>query len=449
MSSEDAHILPLHGPEDPEDEPVAPLVVAPAVIATGVPRTPGLAERLTPFLTSSLVVVDREARVKDVLGPPTGLLGQLFEAGVNVLDFCHPDDLAQSVEFAVNVLGTEPGWEGTWTTRLRRIDGEWRPYDVSIYNRLDDPVIAGFVVRLEEAVKRPTEEVFSGDFGDELELEPVASALQIPIVLFGAHRLAYFANNAARELCGAYLPLLEQHGLAAIAMPSERDYVAEAIARRFAAPGETTITFHLDPSGTARRSPIIEAQLSARGRRRVHAVIATLHDVSERQRTEAELRSLANLDPLTDLPNRRALYELLEDRLTADPRKVGLLFVDLDGFKAVNDTYGHDVGDELLVQIGRSLRSHMRVGDVVGRIGGDEFVAIVHDVPIDRLIELGNRVLSAVLAIGDARHLPISASLGLAVGAESDTPRDLVRRADRAMYRDKYGRELSVPEPAQ
>ena len=71
----------------------------------------------------------------------------------------------------------------------------------------------------------------------------------------------------------------------------------------------------------------------------------------------------------------------------------------------------------------------------------------MHDVPIDRLIELGNRVLSAVLAIGDARHLPISASLGLAVGTEGDSPRDLVRRADQAMYRDKYGRELSVPEP--
>jgi len=137
----------------------------------------------------------------------------------------------------------------------------------------------------------------------------------------------------------------------------------------------------------------------------------------------------------------------LEERLASDPRKVGLLFVDLDGFKAVNDTFGHDVGDELLVEIGRSLRGHMRAGDVVGRIGGDEFVAIVHDVSIDRLIEFGNRILGAVSSIGDIRHLPISASLGLAIGAESDTPRDLVRRADRAMYRDKFGRDLSFPEP--
>ena len=93
------------------------------------------------------------------------------------------------------------------------------------------------------------------------------------------------------------------------------------------------------------------------------------------------------------------------------------------------------------------MRAHMGPGDVVGRVGGDEFVAVVQDVPIDRLIELGNRVLGGVMAVGDARHLPISASLGLAVGQKGDTPRVLVDRADRAMYRDKFGRELSIPEP--
>ena len=254
MSSEGARIVPLRGSADGSEA---------HEIATGVPRLPGMIEKLTPFLRSSIIVVDREARIKDMLAPPNGLLGGLGEVGANVLEFCHPDDLAQALEFAMSVAETAPGWEGTWRTRLRRADGEWHSYDIAVFNCLDDPVIEGFVVRLDESSKVPSDEAVSNGFVDELELEPVASAVQIPIILFGAQRLAYFANNSARELCGEFLPLLEQQGLAAIASPTERDYVAEAVARRFAAPGETTITFHLDPLGTARRPPIIEAHFSS------------------------------------------------------------------------------------------------------------------------------------------------------------------------------------------
>lgn len=413
---------------------------------SGGPSTPGLLERLTPYLTESVVVVDKEATIVDALGPPGGLLGGEKFIGAKVFDFCHPDELAQSVEFTVSVLGTEPGWEGTWTTRLRRANGEWGTFDLLIANRTDDPVIQGFVVRVEEAQPLSETDDNVALFPHELELEPIAGSVSIPIVLFGAHRLAYYANEAARALCAEYLALLEEGGLAAISRPSERAYVNDAFERRFDAPGSTTINFHLDPFGDDADAPIVEARLSARGRNRVYAIVATLHDVSERHETEAALRKLASVDSLTDLPNRRSLIELLEQRLAADASHVGLVFIDLDGFKAVNDTFGHDVGDGVLVQIGQSLRAQMRSEDVVGRIGGDEFVAIVHHVEIDRLVGLGNRVVSAINCVGEARGLPISASFGLAVGKRGDTPRDLLNRADRAMYEDKRAHGLSPEE---
>ncbi|MGA8296927.1 MAG: sensor domain-containing diguanylate cyclase [Acidimicrobiales bacterium] len=409
----------------------------------GAPHAPGLLEKLTPYLTQSIVVVDKEATIIDALGPPGGILGATL-IGAKVFDFSHPDDLAQCLEFTVSVLGTEPGWEGTWTTRLRQASGEWGTYDMLIVNRTDDPVIRGFVIRVEEAEPLQAGEPDVSRFPHELELEPLASTVNVPIVLFGAHRLAYYSNEAARELCGAHLPILEEGGLAALARPAERAYVHDAFERRFDAPGSTTITFHLDPAGDDNDAPIIEAHLSARGRHRVYAIVATLHDVSERHQTEAALRKLARVDSLTELPNRRALLELLEQRLALDASHLGILFIDLDGFKAVNDTYGHDVGDEVLIHIGRSLRAQMRPEDVVGRIGGDEFVAIVHHVAIDRLVELGNRIISAIMSVGEQRAMPLSASLGMAVGKNGDSPKDLLNRADRAMYEDKRAREFSL-----
>lgn len=416
---------------------------------SGTPHTPGLLERLTPYLNESIIVVDKDATIVDALAPPGGLLGSGSLVGAKVFDFCHPDDLAKSLEFTVSVLGTEPGWTGTWTTRLRRADGGWGTYDLLIVNRSDDPVIGGFVVRVQEA--QPFVELDSNEpmFPHELALEPIASTVNVPIILFGAHGLAYYANDAARELCDEHIPLLEEGGLAAVARPSERTYVKEAFERRFSAPGSTTITFHLDPLGDATNPPIVEAHLSARGRHRVYAIVATLHDVSERHQTEAALRKLASIDSLTELPNRRSLLELLEQRLMKDATQVGILFIDLDGFKAVNDTFGHEVGDQVLVQIGRALRTQMRPEDVIGRIGGDEFVAVVGNMATDRLVELGNRILSAINAVGDRRGHTISASLGIAVGEPGDTGRDLLNRADRAMYEDKRVRECSSAASAR
>ncbi len=167
---------------------------------------------------------------------------------------------------------------------------------------------------------------------------------------------------------------------------------------------------------------------------------------NQRQREEAEerIRHLATHDTLTDLPNRAMVLDHLQLALAGARRRDGMaavLFVDLDGFKEVNDTMGHEVGDGLLKEVARRLAKSVRETDTVGRYGGDEFIIVMTD-----LTEPGavNRVAAAVVSaiarrfvIGEAK-ISISCSIGIALYPEDgEMPDDLIKKADAAMYRVK------------
>ncbi|AJR18509.1 GGDEF domain-containing protein [Pimelobacter simplex] len=166
-----------------------------------------------------------------------------------------------------------------------------------------------------------------------------------------------------------------------------------------------------------------------------------------------ELRHLALHDPLTGLANRTLLTERLESALAhGRPGTVAVVAIDLDGFKSVNDAWGHDEGDLLLTEIARRLAETAGPDDTVARIGGDEFVVLRPrlDDPGD-LEEYVDRVRSHVARpYGQASDAPfdrITASVGLAVSERNDTPRSLLARADQAMYvvkRDTHGRPAAV-----
>jgi diguanylate cyclase (GGDEF)-like protein len=108
----------------------------------------------------------------------------------------------------------------------------------------------------------------------------------------------------------------------------------------------------------------------------------TLHDITERKAAEEEIRRLAHFDPLTMLPNRRLLFDRLEQAMKTSERTQqygGLMMLDLDQFKKLNDTLGHEMGDKLLLQVGHRLRDTLREVDTVARLGGDEFVLIIEE----------------------------------------------------------------------
>jgi diguanylate cyclase (GGDEF)-like protein/PAS domain S-box-containing protein len=185
-------------------------------------------------------------------------------------------------------------------------------------------------------------------------------------------------------------------------------------------------------------------------------IIGALDDVTERVQAQRELVRRALHDDLTGLPNRGLLLDRLEHAIGVARRQdsfPGVLFLDLDHFKSVNDEQGHDAGDELLVQVAERLRTALRSGDTLARVGGDEFVVVCEgvDSPQDLLAtaeRLRASFAEAFEVAGRARQ--VTASIGVALaGAPHEDPELVVRQADRAMYTAKQrGRNRVEVVPA-
>jgi diguanylate cyclase (GGDEF)-like protein len=179
------------------------------------------------------------------------------------------------------------------------------------------------------------------------------------------------------------------------------------------------------------------------------ARLVSFDDATSRRNTEKVLLHAALHDSLTDLPNRRLLSDRIEtalNRAERTSRTVAVLFLDLDEFKTINDSFGHDAGDTMLVAVARNIISVLRTCDTVARIGGDEFVVLCEDVSSEGDISLlVGRLLEAIRRPVrlDGQLASVSASIGVAVPGElNETGDQLVRMADLAMYRAKHTPEL-------
>jgi diguanylate cyclase (GGDEF)-like protein/PAS domain S-box-containing protein len=186
-------------------------------------------------------------------------------------------------------------------------------------------------------------------------------------------------------------------------------------------------------------------------------VILMLQDVTSRKLAEQELSHRALHDPLTGLPNRDLLYDRLQMALARMPRQeaaTAVLFLDLDRFKDVNDTFGHDAGDRLLVAVARRFEGVLRPSDTVSRFGGDEFVILCEDIAgEDGAVTAAWRVLQSLARpfVLEEGEVYVEASVGVAVAVgPRQRPEALIRDADAAMYRAKQlGRNRVVPfEPS-
>ncbi|MBE0497425.1 MAG: sensor domain-containing diguanylate cyclase [Campylobacterales bacterium] len=173
----------------------------------------------------------------------------------------------------------------------------------------------------------------------------------------------------------------------------------------------------------------------------VQNYVALYADISHLKAHEQELERAAYYDFLTGLPNRACLMEKLEQAICRAKGKktlMGVAYIDLDGFKAINDTHGHEVGDEILTIIAKRLQAQLRQGDTLARLGGDEFVAILEELKDSkgyllstrRLLEVARKPLHV-----RGMALELSVSIGVALcPLETHDPQELMRYADRAMY---------------
>lgn len=187
-----------------------------------------------------------------------------------------------------------------------------------------------------------------------------------------------------------------------------------------------------------------------------------MSDISQRKKSDLEVEKLAYYDALTELPNRRLFFEEMTNAIAAcrkENQRAALLFVDLDNFKTLNDTQGHDVGDQYLVEVARRLRDCAGENDTVARIGGDEFVVLIEHGGGDdataarQAINTANRINSALrqrFEMGDLSYRS-SASVGVVIfDGQEEKADEILKRADIAMYEAKAsGRDsLAIFDPA-
>lgn len=156
-----------------------------------------------------------------------------------------------------------------------------------------------------------------------------------------------------------------------------------------------------------------------------------------------ELRTLALKDQLTGLPNRRYLNQVLESKWLEYEKlemSFGIIFMDIDHFKGVNDSHGHDVGDQVLKMVAKSTRAALRRDDMVGRWGGEEFVIVLSDVDPDMMRTVSEKIRmlieSSVLEV-DGKHVSVTVSLGVTMPFYDDSLADMIKRADEQMYESK------------
>ncbi len=188
----------------------------------------------------------------------------------------------------------------------------------------------------------------------------------------------------------------------------------------------------------------LESKVKSRTRKLAETVEQLEAEIREREKIAAELDFLANHDALTGLPSLRLCKDRLQQSLAEARRKrllTAVMFLDLDGFKQINDTHGHESGDQVLKATADRIRAEIRETDTVARIGGDEFIIILSSLPeidiAERISSDLNRRIARPIRLDDAT-VSISASIGIAVYPDDgSTAEDLMRNADRAMYRVK------------
>ncbi len=234
----------------------------------------------------------------------------------------------------------------------------------------------------------------------------------------------------------------------ALVHPEDRQAVRDALAGVRAGGAAESFEHRIVRGDGAQRLVLQQAMARGGGDARV---MGTIQDITERRLAEERIRELALYDPLTGLANRRLLKDRLEHAVAAARRHDGwgaVLMLDLDNFKVLNDTQGHDAGDALLIEVGKRLMGTVRATDTIARLGGDEFVAIFEDLgPSEaearaHIRDVGEKiraVLNRPRSIPGARHeYHVSVSIGITLFSGGvDGVEDLLKKADVAMFEAK------------
>lgn len=326
----------------------------------------------------------------------------------------------------------------TWTDA----HGQRHDYELRFTDRFDDPLIDAMVVHARDVTARRAAETALAR--SEERYRRIVEASSDGIWLVDAAGITRFVNGRVSELSGlSQDQLLGRPALEAVGSmlaPTDLASAERRLTQRRHGPERYEVSstradgeqMHLWVYSTPLHSPVGEFEGS----------LTMITDITVRKRLEEELLLQATTDALTGLGNRESFLAAADDVLQGPSRspRAAVLFCDLDGFKAVNDTYGHSVGDDLLRAVARRLRNALAECDVLARMGGDEFAALLHDVADEhaarRVAERLIGVLDEPVRVG-GRILHLSGSIGIALADPTKDVEQLLREADLAMYQAK------------
>ena len=360
----------------------------------------------------------------------------------------------------VRILDLLDGWSqaryATTALPTVRSEGTWRGELRLVGDSGTVPISAVLVTHRDEEGAVDAISVMGRDLTDlhaaqerveasEIRLAALVEHASDLVCVIGEDRRIVYASPAVARILGSEAHELEGLDVTEVVHPDDVGVLgaraAEVVARPGMSPAAEARVAHAE--GGWRHMEIVATNLL--GNPAVAGVVVNARDVTERVEVAAQLEERAYHDELTGLPNRALLLDRLQDalhRAARHDRMVGVLFLDLDRFKVVNDSLGHGVGDDLLREAARRLERTIRPGDLVARLGGDEFVVVIADmVRTTDALAAAERVRTALarpVAFGTDTTV-MSASVGIAVAHGSETPADLLRDADTAMYRAKEG----------
>lgn len=382
-------------------------------------------------------VTDETLRVEYVAPTAEAVLGQPREAllGRSVWALLHPAELPVAGPLLERVVA-EPGHTEHLTARMRDRDGGWRWIEQAATNCMADPDIGGVVWDVRDL----TEEIESEQalrYSETLH-RAIVENVQEGILATAEDGTTILANDRLGELTG--LPLSELYGRDVRALLGRHyeegqselaDAHRDSYEKLYATPDRGGLVLSVTRSPLRTADPEDPEVLGA---------LYVVADVTDARSAEAELRRQALHDPLTGLPNRYLLIDRIGMAQARSERteapSTAMLFVDLDAFKSVNDRFGHQAGDEVLVEVARRLKSSVRGSDTVARLGGDEFAILCEEtgelgaqLVADRIQDA---MLRPVVTAGEVGH-DVRLSIGISVSPPVGFG-DLLRLADDAMY---------------